>query len=207
MRTFRVTISFDESKEKDIINQLEGLADTRKLGGLLSNLIRAAYDRNSPGIQGIENMTTSTLSPARQQFFSQLIQEVKEQDKKIDAIYSMCEDLYGLARVNKAVGLEGKAENLMLSQFILQRQQSRLKDLLGESNSIRVYESEKLLKEKEKADKVWEYIAGVYEGMITELKPMLYQARTSKETKQQVQDTIDYPDDYEIELAGINKNM
>ena len=204
-RTFRVTISFDEDRESDIIKQLEGLADKRQLGIILSNLIRSAYDDMG---QNIRNLSTPALSPVRQQFFNQLIQEVKEQDKKIDAIYSMCEDLYGLARANKAVGLEGKADNLMLSQFVLQRQQSKLKNLLGESSSVRVYESEKLLREKEKADKVWEYIAEVYEGMITELRPMLYsteviQTPVPNKPKQPKQEMFDYPDDYEPELVGM----
>lgn len=170
-KSFRVTISFDVDKEADIIEQLEGLADKRQLGSILSNLIRLAYDGSSPTSKSL-NLNTSTLSPTRQQFFNELSQKVQAQDKRIDEIYSMCEDLYGLARANKAIGLEDKASNLMLSQFVLQRQQDKLKRILGEDNVRRLYESDRLLNESEKADKVWDFIAGVYESMIEELRPI-----------------------------------
>ena len=172
-KTFRVTISFDENKEKDIIKTMEDLADKRQLGVVLSNLIRTAYDNNLKN-GGLKNVPTSPLSAVRQRFFDKLIKEVQSQDKKIDSIYSMCEDLYGLARANKALGLEGKVDNLMLSQFVMQRQQSRLKEILGEDGAAHLYASDRLLNEREKADKVWEYIAEVYLEMISELKPLLF---------------------------------
>ena len=168
-RTFRVTMSFDDVRENDIISELEHLNGKRKLGPIMTSMIRMAFD------EGLifKDISTDALSANRQKFFDGLTQEVKEQDKKIDSIYRMCEDLYGLAKANKALGLDDKATNLMLSQFVLQRQQSELKKILGENDIGHMYESDRLLNEKEKAEKIWGFITEVYEGMIAEAQSSL----------------------------------
>ena len=165
------SMTFDADKEKDIIGYLEGLAGSRDLGVFIANLIRAAFDNDRTAFQNI----TSTLSAYRTEYFKRLAQEVKEQDRKIDEVYEMCSDLYGLARMNKVMGLESKAENMLSSQFILQRQQNELKRLLGVDNLNTPYVSDKLLNEAEKADKVMGFIMEVYEPMIAETKNTLYQ--------------------------------
>lgn len=165
------SLTFDEAKEKDIIAFLEGLAGSRDLGAYLSNLIRADFD----GGEAKKN-TTSTLSSLRQQFFNEITQLVKAQDRKIDGLYSMCEDMYALARMNKVMGLENKTENMLSSQFILQRQQNELKSLLGVDNLSTPYLSDKLMNEKEKADTVLAFSLGVYEAMIGEVKSSLFKS-------------------------------
>jgi len=166
-KTYRITIAFDEAKEADMIEVMDGLASSKKLGPLATNLIRVAYD-NNPTI--IKNMTGVDTTTKRTEFFEKTANAIKEQDKKIDAIYSMCVDMYGLARMNKVVGLEGKADNLLISQFVLQSQQNKLKSILGDGDLQHLYESGRLLNEKEKVDKIMEYIMEVYEGLIAELK-------------------------------------
>lgn len=167
MRTFRVSISFDENKEQDIINWLESLSEKRQIGEVLSNMVKSAFDGDGTAFK---NMNTTSLSVIRQQFFNEITQEVKAQTNKIDEVYSMCEDLYGLARLNKTVELEAKTDNLMLTQFVLQRQQNQLKQILGVDNVKVPYASDRLLDEKEKAEKVFGFIAEVYESYIAEIQ-------------------------------------
>lgn len=168
-KAFRVTFSFDEEKEPDIIKHLESLSEKRQIGAVCSNAIRMAFD--NPRQQGNDS---SSLSLLRQQFFNEVARQLKEQDRKIDGIYAMCSDLYGLARMNKVMGLDSKAENMLLSHFILQHQQSELKGLLGVDNLSTPYLSEKLLNEKEKADKVLAFSLEVYEAMLAEVKSSLF---------------------------------
>ena len=171
VRSFRVSVSFDAEREQDVIAWLESLADSKKLGEILANMVRAAFDGDKNTFKG---MNTSMLSPLRQQFFHGVECRLKEQDCKIDQIYSMCEDMYMLAKLNKAMGLESRTENLMLASFILQRQQSRLKQILCESSLKHTYESDKLLQEQEKAEKIFDYISEAYAAMLEELKPLLF---------------------------------
>lgn len=170
-KQFRVMISFDEDKERDIVNQLESLSEKRQIAAALSNIVRAAFDENG---KTFGNMNVAALSETRRKFFESIAQKVKEQDKKIDTIYSMCEDLYGLAQANKALGLESKTENLLISQFVLQHQQSKMKKILGEDDFRHLYESDRLLSEKEKAEKIWGFIAEAYEAMIAELRTVTF---------------------------------
>lgn len=177
-KNYRIALTFDVDKEADLIAEFDSLSSSKKLGPLASNLLRAAFDGHAKNNEAIQKLTTSTLSPNRAAFFNGIAQRIKEQDKKIDTIYDMCSELYGLARMNRVVGLESKADNLMASMFVLQRQQSKLKEVLGDGNFNHMYESEKLLNEKEKADKIMEYIMTVYVEIIAELKPQLVMQTT-----------------------------
>lgn len=172
MKTIRSTISLDAQKEQDIINALQVLADSHKQGDYIVSLIRADFDNNGAILR---NMTAyHPLAPNRTEFFKQIKSDVKEMDRKIKAIYDMCLELHGLARMNKAIELESKADNLMMSVFVLQRQQSKIKEILGEGEFPHVYDSERLLNEKDKADSIMEYIMETYGGLIAEVKPLLF---------------------------------
>lgn len=167
-KQFRVTITLDDKKEQDLIEALQSLSRKKQLGDLVTDLVRQASDK-----QAIAASRYTDLTISREKFFSGVARKLKEQDDKINTIYRMCEDLYGLARANKAMGLEDKTQNLMIGQFILQSQQNKIKALLGEGEFNYIYESERLIREKEKADKVWEFILNAYGNMLTELQGMI----------------------------------
>lgn len=167
-KQFRVTITLDDKKEQDLIEALQSLSRKKQLGDLLTDLVRQESDR-----QAIAASRYTDFAISREKFFSAVARKLKEQDDKINTIYRMCEDLYGLARANKAMGLEDKTQNLMIGQFILQSQQNKIKALLGEDEFNHIYESERLIREKEKADKVWEFIVETYGNMLTELQGMV----------------------------------
>ncbi len=198
-KSYRITISFDEKQEQDIIRWLNDLAENRRLGEILSSLVRKAFDEN----------TTSDISAARQQFFEEVDDRLKAQAGKIDEIYSMCEDLYGLVRMNRAMELKNRTDGLMLAHFILQRQQQKLAQALGTGDHL--YESERLLREQEKADKVFEYIAEVYGGILNEIKPMLVQKieipvedePVQKEVPPAAEEDYDFFDDDDDEIIEL----
>lgn len=167
-KQFRVTITLDDKKEQDLIEALQSLSRKKQLGDLVTDLVRQASDK-----QAIAACRYTDLTISREKFFSGVARKLKEQDDKINTIYRMCEDLYGLARANKAMGLEDKTQNLMIGQFILQSQQNKIKALLGEGEFNYIYESERLIREKEKADKIWEFILNAYGNMLTELQGMI----------------------------------
>jgi len=167
-KQFRVTITLDDKKEQDLIEALQSLSRKKQLGDLVTDLVRQASDK-----QAIAASRYTDLTISREKFFSGVARKLKEQDDKINTIYRMCEDLYGLARANKAMGLEDKTQNLMIGQFILQSQQNKIKALLGEDEFNHLYESEKLLNEEEKADRIWEFIVETYGNMLTELQGMI----------------------------------
>lgn len=167
-KQFRVTITLDDKKEQDLIEALQSLSRKKQLGDLVTDLVRQASDK-----QAIAASRYTDLTISREKFFSGVARKLKEQDDKINTIYRMCGDLYGLARANKAMGLEDKTRNLMIGQFILQSQQNKIKALLGEDEFNHIYESEKLLNEKEKADQIWEFIVETYGNMLTELQGMV----------------------------------
>ncbi len=187
-KSYRVTISFDTDKEYDIISWLNKLGETRKIGEVLTNLIRVCFTDNS---KLLKNINTTSLLAERNSFFNELRGKIAEQDSKIDGIYSMCEDMYCLARMNKVLNLEDKTDELMISQFTLQHLESKLKYSLGE-NGLHVYMSDKIPNEKEKADKICEYIASAYETMLMEVKTSLtrevpvYVEKIEKETDKPV---------------------
>ena len=167
-KQFRVTITLDDKKEQDLIEALQSLSRKKQLGDLVTDLVRQASDK-----QTMKDCRCTDFAISREKFFSAVARKLKEQDDKINTIYKMCEDLYGLARANKAMGLEDKTRNLMIGQFILQSQQNKIKALLGEGEFNYIYESERLIKEKEKADKIWEFIVETYGNMLTELQGMV----------------------------------
>ena len=200
-KQFRATISLDDKKEKDLIEALQSLSGKKQLGDLVTDLVRQASDK-----QAIAASRYTDFAISREKFFSAVARKLKEQDDKINTIYKMCEDLYGLARANKAMGLEDKTQNLMIGQFVLQCQQNKIKALLGEGEFSHLYESEKLLNEKEKADKIWEFIVETYGNMLTELQgmvcrpieiaapPLPSQQTVGRQGNQTYQDTEEYID-------------
>ena len=174
-KQFRVTITLDSKKDQDILEQLEQMAEKHQIGAFMSNLVRKAFDNSTPSSFS-DAMTFGTLGEQtnRARFFKEVAGAIRDQDSRIDEIYSMCKDLYVQARANKALGLEKKAETLMVAQFVLQRQQDRIREILGEKDIGHVYESNKLLKIEEQTEKTWEYIAETYADMLAEIKEAVY---------------------------------
>ena len=174
-KQFRVTITLDSKKDQDILEQLEQMAEKHQIGAFMSNVVRKAFDNSTPSSFS-DAMTFGTLGEQtnRARFFKEAAGAIRDQDSRIDEIYSMCRDLYVQARANKALGLEKKAETLMVAQFVLQRQQDRIREILGEKDIGHVYESNKLLKIEEQAEKTWEYIAETYADMLAEIKEAVY---------------------------------
>ncbi len=162
-------IKFDSEKEKDIIEQIEGLASRKKLGDFISNIIRIAFDNPEFLKSNGKSLLEHGMTEERTKFFKQVDSEVSKMRSKVDEIFDMTYKLYMLALFGKRMGLEKKASNLAQSQFILQRQLEELCTTLGVSGIGHVYESNKLNTFESKAEKVLEYIIEAYDNVVTEL--------------------------------------
>lgn len=172
-------LTFDEDKEKDLINIVNNLKDRKKLGIFITNLIRIALE--SPEVYGTRNEVNQVLAkidelgitPCRYTYFSQLSKEVNDIKKKVDSIYNMAYKTYMLAQMGKHLGLEDKSTNLMLASFILERQVTELCKNIGVDNLNHTFASNKLADTKIKADEVMEFIIESYDSLVDELKKSL----------------------------------
>lgn len=166
------SISFDEEKEADIIKAVQDLTDKHKLGPLISNLLRVYFENPSKFGDGLKELERFGISYNRQVYFNNIAKELDEMRRKVNEIYDMNLKLLTLAKFGKHIGLEGKVNNSLMAQFILEKQ---LKDLsnklgvdLGAFNSNKIQEVNKL------ADDTLEYIIETYDSIVTELRDIIF---------------------------------
>lgn len=172
-------LTFDAEKEKDIIKCIDTLSDSKKLGRLISHLLRLAFE--SPEVYGggrevislIEKMGDMGVSPTRYNYFEQLSKEVKTMQKRVDDIYEMAYKTYMLAQMGKLLGSSERADNSLRASFILERQISDMCSKLGIDSLNHVFTSNKLEETHSRADKVLEHIIESYDSILAELKESL----------------------------------
>lgn len=168
-------LSFDEQQEADIIKALEVLNSSHKTGRFISNLIRLAFD--DPEIYESDRkdavakaMQDCELSYNRKIFMNGLEAKLNEMKKKVDKMYDMVLKTYILAQMGKYLGLEQKADNELMAQFVLEKQFKELQDLLGMSMTSSVLASNKKQDVEKIANDALEYIIDSYSGIVNELK-------------------------------------
>lgn len=170
------SIILDSVKEKEIIEQIESMADTRSLSHLVSHLVRLAFE--SPEVYGDGNevrrlllkMQEYGMTPTRYNYFKEIANEVAKIKSKVDSIYDLAYKTYILAQMGKRLGLEEKADANLRATFIAERQICNLCETLGIPELNYVYASNKLEDTHKKAEDVLEYILETYDGIIQELK-------------------------------------
>lgn len=180
MREYQIrpcsVLTFDEDTEKDLIKVVNNLKERKKLGTLITHLIRIALE--SPEVYGTRNELNSVLAkldelgvtPCRYNYFNQLNKEVADIRRKVDAIYDMAYQTYMLAQFGKHIGLEQKSDNLLRTSFILERQVTDLCKTIGTDNINHTFASNKIEDVHERADKAMQFIIESYDNMIEELK-------------------------------------
>lgn len=169
-------LQFDPEKEKDILEKVKELSNSRNIGKFIGNLIRIAFD--SPELYNdisgmgkvLRLMEQYGMTPTRVNFFKQLSKDFETAKKKVDEIYDMAYKAYVLAQAGKRLGLEEKADNCLRATFILERQLTDLCSTLGVDNLNHSFASNKLEDAHERADKTLEYIIESYDGILEELK-------------------------------------
>ena len=176
---FGSQLTFDEDKEKDIIDTIDSLNSSHKMGQFMSNLIRLAFDNPEilrVGANGLEKQAmlqqveSSGMSVNRQRFMSGVASEISDMKKKVDEVYNMVFKLYTLALMNKHLEIEKKSDNSLRATFVLERQLRQLQSSLGVNISDAVYESDKLNDVHARAEDCLEYIIEAYDGILDEMK-------------------------------------
>lgn len=162
-------LRFDYTYEKDIIDQVEKLISRHKLGAFISRLIRVAFD--NPKLMENSGLTLDEfgVSSERVKYFKEVESEVLKMKLKVDKIYDMTMHMYTMAKFGKRMGLEGKTNNIMRAQFILQRQIEELSRVLGVSNIGHTFESNKIFNVEGRVEDILEYILTSYEDIVEEL--------------------------------------
>jgi len=165
-------LTFDDAKEADIANFVNGLKSSHKIGEFLSNIIRLACD--CPEIMGRDNIERLTsgynMTNDRKKFFNEVTKEVSDMQEKIDKMYYMILSMYMLSQMGKTLGLEEKANNALMAQFIVEKQFKELKDLIGESMDGNVLASNKIQNTQKIAEDALQLIIESYSGIVGELK-------------------------------------
>mgnify|MGYP001040007755 CR=1 FL=1 len=180
-RTIRLgsTLSFDEEKEKDIIDAIETLSRSHKLGELVSHIIRVAFD--NPGDlesreklnKAFEEVSRLGMSRNRFEFFQQVSRTIEEMKAKVDTMYDMNLKLLTLAQFGKRLGIEERTDSMLAAQFVLQKQIDVIANTLGITHPNHTYYSNKIQETHEKADDILVYILESYDNIINELKESL----------------------------------
>ncbi len=182
-------LAFDEQQEADIIKAIETMNASHKSGQFISNLIRIAFDcpeimdNNSGKYEKgaiLKAMENSGLSYNRQTFMYQITKEVDAMKKKVDEMYSIVLKTYMLGQMGKHLGIEEKASNELMAQFIVEKQLKELQDTLGISLTSSVFASNKKQDVEKLADDALEYIIESYSGIVNELKEIVVNTQTAQ---------------------------
>ena len=107
---------------------------------------------------------------SRKNFFDSLTKEVNLMKQKVDKMYEMVLKTYILGQMGKKLGLEEKADNLLMAQFVVEKQLKEIQDLLGITLGSSVLASNKKQEVEKIADNALEYIIESYSGIMNELK-------------------------------------
>lgn len=165
-------IEFDEHKEKDLINAVNYLINSRQLSSFSSNAIKVVL--NDPKLY--EGVKVGKCQPLceRKVFFNNLIEKVTSIEKTLLALEDEIQQLNEFVRLKKALGFKDKLENLQSAQFLVKRQIQRLNQELGRIGTDLVTDKRNVIADitemNQRADRLVEYIINYYDGICSELR-------------------------------------
>lgn len=168
-------LNFDEATEKDIIEVMNQLSSSHRTGEFLSNLIRLAadnpetiYKRGERYKEGptVEAIRKSGLSQSRDEFFKDITKAVRSMKKKVDVMYDMCFNMYVLANSGNKIGIKQKTDNMIMAQFLVEKQLKDIKRVLGMESLDGAFSSDKNMDYEAKAAEVMEVIVNSYDSLI-----------------------------------------
>lgn len=178
------TLSFDNEKEKDIIEVINQLKDNRKLGEFISYLLRVAMDnpelidKRSDGSyktgDTIKEMSKLGISPVRYKAIEDMKRSVNDMYDKINKMYDMCLKVYTLAQFGKQLNISNRSDNLLMGTFIAEQELSKICEIFGLKSINTIYSSNKQLKVHDFANDVLAYIIESYDSIINELKRSIF---------------------------------
>lgn len=175
------TLVFDKEKEKDIIDLVNTATNQHKLGEILSHLLRIWFETpeklmepSNEIIKAIMDMEKYGMTPRRYEFFDEVSKEIEDMKNKVDEIYEMCREMHTLAKFGKRLGLEEKANNMLMAEFMAEKQLTDLCNKLGIDNVNHTFISNKLEDANQKSEDTLEYILTSYDSIINELKSTIF---------------------------------
>lgn len=163
---FSVTMNFDSDREKDIVGVLKMLQNRRNLSRFVASLVRIALD--SPewfcdkDSEFLKEVIKYDITPVRYEATEKVVEETHKMKEKLDELYKMNVELYTAIKAGKVVGAEDAVKNQLAANFIMQRRNYALAELVGVTGGFGVYESEKVHSVEEFAEKSLEYILETY---------------------------------------------
>ena len=176
------TLTFDEGVESDVINLVEQLQNSRKLGEMIAHLLRLAvespevFEKTSDGKFRPGTITSEMLklgvTPTRKKFMEDTRKEINAIKEKVDCAYDMSQKVYTLALFGKREGLEDRSRGALIGAFLAEQELNRLMTEFNIRDLNSVFLSNKLEKAKERAEESLEYIAEAYSGVVSEIKAM-----------------------------------
>lgn len=183
-KSFRIdcNITLDSSKEADIIKVIDKLKSSHKLGQFITHLIQLSInnpellDNNSYSDgETLKKLSELGISYNRNNFFNYIEKEVASMKNKIDSMYSLVLKTYMLGQIGKTLGIDEKAENELLAQFIIEKQFKEIQEIVGVDLKSDVLASNKLADVKKIGEDTLEYVIESYSGLINELKKLTVQ--------------------------------
>ena len=178
------TLSFNEESEKDVIKLVEQLQGSRKIGEFVSYLLRIAsenpelLDKREDGTSeygaAVKELARLGVTPIRYQYLQAMNKEVDNLKQKIDEIYSMSLKMYTLAQFGKQLGLEKKSDNMLMASFLAEQELTKICKIFGVGSVQSVFTSNKLESAHDRADDTLKYILETYDGIVNELKNILF---------------------------------
>lgn len=180
-------LSLDSVQEKDLVDQLEDLRSRHKLGEYITLCIRACYEKPNILRDMRDSLGYTGIHKDREEFFRDVSSQVKEMQDKINSIYDMAFTMYTMVQCGKRIGLEEKADNAILSSFLLKRQLDKIVADLGISVEKFNWSGADNRVTQDKADKVVELLIESYAGNI--LNEVIQETKRTVvvETTEQVQ--------------------
>lgn len=180
-KSFRIdcNITLDSSKEADIIKVIDKLKSSHKLGQFITHLIQLSInnpellDNNSYSDgETLKKLSELGISYNRNNFFNYIEKEVASMKDKIDSMYSLVLKTYMLGQMGKTLGIDEKAENELLAQFVIEKQFKEIQEIVGVDLKSDVLASNKLADVKKIGEDTLEYVIESYSGLINELKKL-----------------------------------
>ena len=173
------TITFDSKMEKDIADRVDNLSSSRKLGPLISNILRVVLE--SPEtvvsqeklIKAVEEVDKYGMTKERHDFFSGISKEIEQMKHKVDAMYDMNTKLVAAAKFGKAMGIEDKTKNMLAAQFTLEKQLNEITSKLGITHTNHIFKSDRIHDVYDRADETLEFIIDTHGNILSELEELI----------------------------------
>ena len=184
-------ISLEEEQEKDIIELVERLNASHKMGEFITVLLRVASDcpeilEKRKGRYESGEVTRAIhkqgMSSARAELVKEYVNMIVEMRNKVDYIYDETLKLGATIEAGNRLGVSGKLENLVLANFVLRKQIEDLQTKLG-FGGYGQFKADVVGDYLKKVDDIMEYIITTYASEFSELKSIV-QVKT---------DTVDKP--------------